>query len=95
MKRIETELEEVDIESLRFDHPIYSGVLDIKFKSFIEMLVLFCDIFKDPFQKYKLKHCNIILNSYKEFIYNEKSKINLDEDLHDGFERWLNSSKKL
>ncbi|CAI2193411.1 15610_t:CDS:1, partial [Funneliformis geosporum] len=35
--RIETELEEVDIESLGFDHPICSGVLDIKSEPFTKM----------------------------------------------------------
>ncbi|CAI2186649.1 10887_t:CDS:2, partial [Funneliformis geosporum] len=36
-KRIETELEEVDIESLGFDHTICSEVLDVKPKSFTKM----------------------------------------------------------
>ncbi len=48
-ERIETELEEVDIESLRFDHPICSGVLDIRSEPFSEIPVSFCDIFKEPF----------------------------------------------
>ncbi|RIA91119.1 hypothetical protein C1645_822515 [Glomus cerebriforme] len=79
-ERIETELEEVDVESLRFDHPICSEVLDIRSEPFTEMPVSFCDIFKEPFQKYKLEHSSIILDSCKEFIHNEESKINLDED---------------
>ena len=29
-ERIEMELEEINVENLRFDHPICSGVLDIK-----------------------------------------------------------------
>ena len=82
-ERIEIELEEVDVESLGFDHPICSGVLDIRSEPFIEMPVSFCDIFKEPFQEYKLEHSSIILDSCKEFIHNEESKINLDEDLHD------------
>jgi hypothetical protein len=95
-ERIETELEEVDVESLGFDHPICSGVLDIRSEPFTEMPVSFCDIFKEPFQEYKLEHSNIILDSCKEFIHNEESKINLDEDLHDvEFGKWLDSSEKL
>ncbi|PKK56835.1 hypothetical protein RhiirC2_799207, partial [Rhizophagus irregularis] len=95
-ERIETELEEVDVESLGFDHPICSGVLDIRSEPFTEMLVSFCDIFKEPFQEYKLEHSSIILDSCKEFIHNEESKINLDEDLHDvEFGKWLDSSEKL
>ena len=41
-----------------------------------------CDIFKESFEKYKLDHNNIIMDICKEIIYNEKSKINLDEDLY-------------
>ena len=95
-ERIETELEEVDVESLGFDHPICSGVLDIRSEPFTEMPVSFCDIFKEPFQEYKLEHSSIILDSCKEFIHNEESKINLDEDLYDvEFGRWLDGSEKL
>ena len=95
-ERIETELEEVDIKSLGFNHPICSEVLDVKSEPFIDMPMSFCDIFKEPFQEYKLEHSNIILDSCKEFIHNEKSKINLDEDLHDvEFEKWLDGSEKL
>ncbi|CAI2199152.1 13270_t:CDS:2, partial [Funneliformis geosporum] len=36
-ERIETELGEIDVENLGFDHPICSGVLDIKSESFINM----------------------------------------------------------
>ncbi|RGB23286.1 hypothetical protein C1646_774734 [Rhizophagus diaphanus] len=36
-ERIETKLEEVDVESLGFDHPICSGVLDIRSEPFTEM----------------------------------------------------------
>ena len=95
-KRIKTELEEIDIKSLRFDHPIYFRILDIRSESFTKMPISFCNIFKKPFQKYKLEHSNIILDGYKEFIHNEKSKINLNEDLHNiEFKKWLNSFKKL
>ncbi len=95
-ERIETELEEVDVESLGFDHPIYSEVLDIRSKPFSEIPVSFCDIFKKPFQEYKLNHNDFIIDTCIETIHNEESKINLDEDLHDvEFERWLDSSEKL
>jgi len=36
------------------------------------------------------------MNTYIETIHNKKSKINLDEDLHNiEFKKWLNNSKKL
>jgi hypothetical protein len=58
--------------------------------------VSFCDIFKEPFQEYKLEHSNIILDNCKEFIHNKELKINLDEDLHDvEFGKWLDGSEKL
>ena len=49
-------LEKVDVESLRFDHPICSEVLDIKSEPFTKMPGSFCDIFKESFEKYKLDH---------------------------------------
>ena len=95
-ERIETELEEVDVESLGFDHPICSGVLDIRSEPFTEMPVSFCDIFKEPFEKYKLDHNDMIMDTCKEIIHNEESKINLDEDLSNvEFGKWLDSSEKL
>ena len=95
-ERIMTELEEVNVESLGFDHPICSGVLDIISEPFIKMPVSFCDIFKEPFQVYKLDRNKIIENTCKEFIHNEESKINLDEALHNvEFGRWLDGSDKL
>src|SRR6266542_3423299 len=95
-KRIRTELEKVDVENLRFDHPIYSGVLDIKSELFIKMPGSFCDIFKKPFEKYKLDHNNMIMDTCREIIHNEESKINLDEDLSNvEFEKWLDSSERL
>jgi len=95
-QRIETQLEVVDIESLGFDHPICSGVLDVRSKPFIEMPVSFCDIFKEPFQEYKLDHNDMIMDTCKEIIHNEESKINLDEDLSDvEFGKWLDSSERL
>src|SRR5436190_19763818 len=82
-ERIGTELEEVDVESLGFDHPICSGVLDIRSEPFSEIPVSFCDIFKEPFQEYKLNRNDFIMDTCIETIRNEESKINLDEDLHD------------
>jgi hypothetical protein len=41
----------------------------------------FCDIFKEPFQKYRLNQNDIIMDICKEFIHNEKLKINIDDDL--------------
>ncbi|CAI2201142.1 1537_t:CDS:2, partial [Funneliformis geosporum] len=62
-ERIGTELEKVDVESLGFDHPICSGVLDIKSEPFTKMPGSFCDIFKEPFEKYKLDHNDIIMDT--------------------------------
>jgi hypothetical protein len=94
-KRIETELEEVDVESLGFDHPICSGVLDVGSEPFTEMPVSFCDMFKEPFQEYKLDRNDFIMNTCVETIRNEESKIDLDEDLHVEFGKWLDASEKL
>jgi len=41
-----------------------------------------CNIFKESFEKYKLDHNNIIIDTCKEIIYNKESKINLDKDLY-------------
>ena len=82
-ERIEMELNNINVENLGFDHPICSGVLDIKSEPFINIPESFCDIFKEPFQKYKLKQNQDILDTCKEFIQNEESKINEDEDLRD------------
>ena len=95
-ERIKMELEQINVENLGFDHPICSGVLDIKLKPFIEMPESLCNIFKESFEKYKLDHNDIIMDTCKEIIYNEESKINLDEDLHNiEFGKWLNSFEKL
>ena len=51
-ERIEMELEQVDVESLGFDHPICSGVLDIRSEPFTKMPGSFCDIFKEPSKKF-------------------------------------------
>ena len=56
---------------------------------------LFCDIFKESFEKYKLDHNDIIMDTCKEIIYNEESKINLNEDLYNiEFKKWLDSFEK-
>ncbi len=95
-ERIEMELNNINVENLGFDHPICSGVLDIKSEPFINIPESFCDIFKEPFQKYKLEQNQDILDTCKEFIQNEESKINEDEDLRDvGFGKWLDSSERL
>jgi hypothetical protein len=54
-ERIETELEEINVKNLGFDHPICSGILNIKLKPFTNMLGSVSDIFKEPFRKYKLE----------------------------------------
>jgi len=82
-ERIEMELNNINVENLGFDHPICSGVLDIKSEPFINIPESFCDIFKELFQKYKLEQNQDILDNCKEFIQNEESKINEDEDLRD------------
>ncbi|CAI2184108.1 2231_t:CDS:2, partial [Funneliformis geosporum] len=95
-ERIGTELEKVNVESLGFDHPIYSRVLDIKSEPFTEMPGSLCDVFKEPFEKYKLNYNGTIMDTCKEFIHNKESKINLDEDLHDvELGKWLDSPEKL
>src|SRR3989337_4545025 len=80
-ERIETELEEINVEDLGFDHPICSGVLDIKSEPFTNIPGSVCDIFKEPFQKYKLERNHDVMKACKEFIQNEESKINVDEVL--------------
>src|SRR4051794_28475598 len=82
-EKIEMKLNNMNIENLGFDHPICSGVLDIKSEPFINIPGSFCNIFKEPFQKYKLEQNYDILDTCKEFILNEESKINEDENLRD------------
>ena len=95
-ERIEVELNNINVENLGFDHLICSGVLDVKLEPFINIPGSFCDIFKEPFQKYKLEQNHDILDTCEEFIQNEESKINEDEDLRDvGFGKWLDSSERL
>src|SRR3954452_4677647 len=94
-ERIKMELNNINVENLGFDHSICSGVLNIKSEPFINIPELFCDIFKELFQKYKLEQNQDILDTCKEFIQNEELKINQDEDLRDvEFEKWLDSSER-
>ncbi len=89
-------LNNMNVENLEFDYPICLGVLDIKSEPFINISRSFCDIFKKLFQKYKLEQNYDILDTCKEFILNEESKINEDEDLCDvKFGKWLDSSERL
>ena len=60
-ERIEMELEEINVENLGFDHSICSGVLDIKSEPFTDIPGSVSDIFKEPFQKYKLEQNHDIL----------------------------------
>ncbi len=95
-ERIEIELEQVNVESLRFDHPICSGILNIKSEPFTKMPGSFCDVFKEPFQKYRLNQNDMIMDICKEFIHNEKMKINVDDELSNvEYRRWLDNSEKL
>ena len=48
-ERIETELEEINVENLGFDHLICLGILDIKSEPFTNMLESVSDIFKELF----------------------------------------------
>ncbi len=54
-ERIETELEEINVKNLEFDHLICSGILDIKSEPFTNMSGSVSDIFKKLFRKYKLE----------------------------------------
>ena len=95
-KRIEMELKKINVENLGFDHPICSGVLDIKSKPFTDIPESVCDIFKEPFQKYKLEQNHDVMEACKEFIQNEESKINVDEVLGNiNYGEWLNKPEEL
>src|SRR5437763_5716224 len=54
-ERIEIELEEINMENLEFDHLICSDILDINSELFTDIPGSVSDIFKKPFQKYKLE----------------------------------------
>ena len=89
-------LNNINVENLGFDYPICSEDLNIKSEPFINIPESFCDIFKEPFEKYKLDHNDIIMDTCKEIIHNEESKINLDGDLNNvEFGKWLDSSERL
>ncbi|RGB32596.1 hypothetical protein C1646_762705 [Rhizophagus diaphanus] len=89
-ERIETELEEINVENLGFDHPICSGVLDIKSELITNMPKSISDIFKEPFRKYKLEQNHDIMEACKEFIQNKESKINIDKVLGNiNYGEWL------
>src|SRR4051812_6311251 len=95
-ERIGMELEKVDVESLGFDHPICSGVLDVKSEPFTNMPGSVSDIFKEPFRKYKLEQNYDIMEACKEFIQNEESKINMDEVLDNiNYGEWLDKPEEL
>src|SRR3954453_18977537 len=95
-ERIETELEEINVENLEFDHLICSGVLDIKSEPFTNMPGSVSDIFKEPFRKYKLEQNYDIMEACKEFIQNEESKINMDEVLDNiNYGEWLDKPEEL
>jgi hypothetical protein len=68
-KRIEVELDKINVENLGFDYPICSGVLNIKSEPFTNMPGLISDIFKEPFQRYKLKQNQDVMEACKEFIW--------------------------
>ncbi len=89
-------LNNMNVKNLGFDHPICSGVLNIKSEPFINIPESFCNIFKELFQKYKLEQNYDILDTCKEFILNKESKINENEDLRDvKFKKWLDNSERL
>ncbi|CAI2200077.1 10040_t:CDS:2, partial [Funneliformis geosporum] len=60
---IETELEEINVENLGFDHPICSGVLDIKSEPFTNMPGSVSDIFKEPFRRYNLEQNHDVMEA--------------------------------
>ncbi|RIA86498.1 hypothetical protein C1645_829195 [Glomus cerebriforme] len=95
LRFLKRDVEQVNVESLRFDHLICSGELDIKSEPFTRISGSFCDVFKEPFQKYRLDQNDMIMDICKEFIHNEKSKINVDDDLSNvEYGRWLDNSEK-
>ncbi|CAI2201220.1 9850_t:CDS:2, partial [Funneliformis geosporum] len=61
-----------------------------------QMSESFCDVFKEPCQKYRLNQNDTIMDICKEFIHNEKMKINVDDELSNvKYGRWLDNSEKL
>ncbi len=95
-EKIEMKLEEINVENLGFDHLICSDVLDIKSEPFTDIPVSVSDIFKEPFQKYKLEQNHDIMEACKEFIQNEESKINMNEVLGNiNYGEWLDKPEEL
>ena len=72
------ELNNINVENLGFDHPICSGVLDIKSEPFINIPESFCDIFKKPFQKYKLEQNQDILDTCNQKLMKMRICVMLD-----------------
>ncbi|CAI2188378.1 1209_t:CDS:2, partial [Funneliformis geosporum] len=62
-ERIETELEKINVKNLGFNHPICSSILDIKSEPFTNMPGSVSNIFKEPFQKYKLEQNHDIMEA--------------------------------
>ena len=90
------ELEKINVENLEFDHPICSGILDIKSEPFTDIPGSVSNIFKELFQKYKLEQNHDIMEACKEFIQNEESKINMDEVLGNiNYGEWLDKPEEL
>ncbi len=95
-KRIETELEKINLKNFGFNHLICSGILDIKSEPFTNMPESVSDIFKKLFRKYKLEQNYDIMKACKEFIQNEKSKINIDKVLDNiNYRKWLDKPEEL
>ncbi|CAG8559672.1 10779_t:CDS:2, partial [Scutellospora calospora] len=74
-ERVETELHYIKVEELGFDHPLCSGILDIRSEPFTKMPTSLCNIFQEPFQMYKLKQNSTIFNMCKKFVKNEEGRI--------------------
>ncbi|CAG8631527.1 7966_t:CDS:2 [Diversispora eburnea] len=97
-ERVETELHDIKVGELGFDHPLCSGILDIRSEPFTKMPTSLCNIFKEPFQKYKLKQNNTILNMCKEFVKDEEGKIGskgYDIVRNVEFGKWVDQPEKL
>lgn len=97
-ERVETELHDIKVEELGFDHPLCSGILDIRSEPFTKMPTSLCNIFQEPFQKYKLKQNNTILNMCGEFVKDEEGKIGSKEyDIvrNVEFGKWIDQPEKL
>lgn len=94
--RIEKELENVDVQSLGFDHPICSGVFDTEFEPFNNIPTSFHDIFKQSFQKFKLKESEMVMDTCREFFDNlgneEPMDVGLDNVIYG---KWLDGSNKI